>query len=203
MRHALDSLTTHEAVVLPASATVYMQAVELRTTRVCGLDMSAANLYRWQPAYSTGAPWDKEAVRPLSAPIPVWYFNFSAPPESSDVKNVDVEFTAEGRFNAVMFWYDLHLWGDVHLSSGPDADEAASGERYLQPALQYLAGELRVDPGTIMPVIASHNTVRMRFDIETADYLHLMKTDASFPHRHFDMLADTGELNSLFLSYLE
>ena len=91
-----------------------------------------------------------------------------------------------------MFWYDLHLWGDVHLSTGPEAATAAPGQRYLQPALQYLAGELRVEANTIMPVIASHNTVGMRFDIETADYLHLMKRDPSFPHRHFNMLKDTG-----------
>ena len=40
--------------------------------------------------------------------------------------------------------------------------------------------------------VASHNTVRMRFDIESADYLHLHKPDASFPHRHYSMLADVG-----------
>ena len=26
-----------------------------------------------------------------------------------------------GRFNAVMFWYKLHLYGDVYLSTGPEA----------------------------------------------------------------------------------
>ena len=35
--------------------------------------------------------------------------------------------------------------------------------------------------------------VRMRFDIETADYLHLMKPEASFPPFHFSMLADTAK----------
>ena len=47
--------TARQALGLPASATVYMQAVELRTGDVCGLDMSAANLYRWHPAYAAGA----------------------------------------------------------------------------------------------------------------------------------------------------
>lgn len=54
VRHALDVLLTTDAVLLPASATVYMQAVELRTGEVAGLDMSAANLYRWHPAYAAG-----------------------------------------------------------------------------------------------------------------------------------------------------
>ena len=26
-----------------------------------------------------------------------------------------------GRFNAVMFWYKLHLYGDAFLSTGPEA----------------------------------------------------------------------------------
>lgn len=217
VRHALGSLTTHKATVLPASATVYMQAVELRTTDVCGLDMSAANLYRWHPSYATGSPLDYSKIKILSEPVSVWYFDFKSPPESSDVKNVDVEFIKEGRFNAVMYWYDLHLWGDVHICTGPEVAKSTAttttttetmttnvvaagtendipgGQRYLQPALQYIAGELRVEAGHIMPVIASHNTVGMRFDIETAEYLHLMKPDASFPHRHFNMLADKGK----------
>ena len=89
-----------------------------------------------------------------------------------------------------MFWFKLHLFGDVNLSTGPEAVQA--GLRCLQPAVQYLAGELPVDAGQVLPLLASHNTVRMRFDIESADYLHLMKTDASFPHYHFAMLADAG-----------
>ncbi len=201
VHHALANLTTHEAIVLPASATVYMQAVEIRTTDICGLDMSAANLYRWHSSYATGPPLDQSKVKTLSEPVPVWYFDFKSPPESSDVKNIDVEFTKEGIFNAVMYWYDLHLWGDVHLSSGPEVDNSGPGKRYLQPAVQYLAGQLRVDPGYIMPVIASHNTVGMRFDIETAEYLHLMKHDASFPHRQFNMLADKGK-RFVFLVFL-
>ena len=123
----------------------------------------------------------------------------------------------------MLFWYRLHLHGDVYLSTGPEA--VAQGLRSLGPALQYLAGELPVEPGLVLPMVgrglglsgervrtasahrqltprscalpapsqvASHNTVRMRFDIESADYLHLHKPDASFPHRHYSMLADVG-----------
>lgn len=196
MRHALGCLTTHDAIILPASATVFMQAVEIRTTEAAGFDMSAANLYRWHPAYAAGVPFDPEAIKPLSAPQEVWHFDFGAPPDKSDVKNVDVEFTTDGRVNAIMYWYELRLFGDIALSSGPEAATAAPGLRYLRPAVQYLAGELRVEPGAIIPIIASHNTVRMRFDIESADYLHLMKPDASFPHNHFAMLADSGRLEA-------
>lgn len=122
-----------------------------------------------------------------------------------------------------MFGFKIHLYGDIYLCTGPittpitptenqtaSVDSARgsnsgnpnttpspsqpAGGQWLQPALQYLAGELPVDTGYTLPIICSHNTVRMRFDIETADYLHLMKPDASFPHRHFAIVADKGRL---------
>ena len=194
IRHALATLTTTDAIVLPASATVYVQAVELRTTSVCGFDMSPANLYRHHPTFGGGAPLDMSNVKVLSQPKEVWYFDLGSPPERSDVKKIDVEFEQDGKWNAVIFWYKLHLWGDVYITTGPEASTMAPGTRHLQPALQYLAGELRVDAGTILPLTASHNTVGMRFDIEAADYLHLMKSDFSFPQRHFNMLADHSRL---------
>lgn len=60
----------------------------------------------------------------------------------------------------------------------------------MGPAVQYIAGELRVEAGAVLPLLASHNTVRMRFDVEQAEYLHLAKQDASFSATHFSMLAD-------------
>lgn len=190
MNHALGSLLTTDAILMPSSATVYMQAVELRTTDVCGLDMSAANLYRWRPAYAAGVPLDQDRVIPLSKPKEVWHFDLGAPPDKSEVKSVDLEFTKFGRWNVVMFWYKLHLFGDVWLSTGPQA--VAEGLRCLQPAVQYIAGELPVDAGMVLPLVASHNTVRMRFDVESAEFLNLHKPDAAFPHCHFAMLADEG-----------
>lgn len=190
VRHALGSLLTTDAILLPASATVYCQAVELRSGEVCGLDMGAANQYRWHPAYAAGVPLAHDCIVPLSEPREVWHFDLGAPPDRSDVKTVDVEITRRGRWNAVMFWYKLHLFGDVYLSTGPEA--VAEGLRSLQPALQYIAGELPVDAGQVLPMAASHNTVRLQFDVESADYLHLHKRDASFPQHHFAMLADEG-----------
>ena len=64
---------------------------------------------------------------------------------------------------------------------------AAAG---MQPAVQYLAGEMRVSAGDVLPLLATHNTVRLRFDVEAAEYLHLTRQDAAFPAEHFSMLAD-------------
>lgn len=38
----------------------------------------------------------------------------------------------------------------------------SAGLRCLQPAVQYIAGELAVHEGTVVPLVASHNTVRGR-----------------------------------------
>ncbi len=67
-----------------------------------------------------------------------------------------------------------------------------AGLKSLGPAVQYLAGQLLVESGMLLPVVAMHNTVRMHFDIEEAEYMHLTKTDASFPAGQFSMLADTA-----------
>ena len=65
-----------------------------------------------------------------------------------------------------------------------------AGLKTLGPAVQYLPGELRVEAGQTLPLLATHNTVRLRFDLEAAEYLHLARADASFPPVQFAMLAD-------------
>ena len=77
-----------------------------------------------------------------------------------------------------------------------------AGMTSLGPAVQYLAGEMLVEQGSVMPLLASHNTVRMRFDIEQAEYLHLAKPDATFPAMHFSMLADQPR-NHVSLSHVD
>jgi hypothetical protein len=54
MRHAIQNLMADDMLLLPASATVYVQAVEIRTGEVCGVDMSPVNQHRWHPGYLAG-----------------------------------------------------------------------------------------------------------------------------------------------------
>lgn len=72
-----------------------------------------------------------------------------------------------------------------------DFAKCCAGMTTLRPAVQYLAGEMSVEAGNVLPLLATHNTVRMRFDVEEAEYLHLAKPDAAFPAMHFSMLADS------------
>lgn len=46
------------------------------------------------------------------------------PPEESGRKTVDIHFTADGIFNAVLFWYTLELAPGITLSSAPISGRA-------------------------------------------------------------------------------
>lgn len=176
-----------DSIVIPAAATVYAQAVEMRCDTVCGFDVSAVNAYRWEPSHTSGTPFAPGAYTALSDPVAVWHFDMVAPPDESDSKLVDLCFTSGGRFNAVLFWFDLHLGGGIQLSTGPGSPVTT-----LRPALQYLPGELLVEEGAVLPLRCAHNTVQLRFEMDREEYLHLYKEEPSFPRHQFHMLTDTA-----------
>jgi hypothetical protein len=45
------------------------------------------------PALPAGVPLAQERIVALSEPKEVWYFDLGNPPDRSDVKTVDIEFT--------------------------------------------------------------------------------------------------------------
>ena len=207
-RHASRELLLPDAILIPSSATVYAMPVEMRVDRVRGLDVSPMNAHRWSPSHTSATPIGPNAWVPLAPPVEVWHFDFQNPPEESDVKTVDMAFERDGKFNAVVFWYDLRLVDDVWLSTapagfgrggktrdptpddrgvGPDRDPRPTS---LHPAVQYMPGEMEVRRDDVVPLTCAHNTVRAQFSVEDAEYLHLGKPDASFPQYHFAMLRD-------------
>ena len=189
-RHALDNLMIDKPIAIPCSATLYVQAGEVYTEDVCGFDLSVMNRHRWMPAFASGVPVDGECFVPLSAPMEVWQFDMLSPPEEAGRTSLDVEFERDGVFNAVRFWYDLHLYDDVHICTGPEA--VSSGLKTLRPAIQFLPGQMRVEEGLVLPLAAMHNTVRVLFDLDEAEYISLARPDASFPQIQFAMLHDEG-----------
>ena len=200
VRHALNNLMIDKPIVIPCSATVYVQVGELRTKHVCGFDMSVMNRHRWMPAFGRDAEHcdllgDEEEASstfiPLSSPLEVWQFDMLTPPEEGSQKSLDIHFSRSGVFNAVRFWYVLHLYDDVYISSGPEtASDSENVCKSLRPAIQYLKGQIRVEDGDVMPLVAMHNTVRMSFDVEDAEYVSLARADASFPMDQFSFLND-------------
>ena len=199
-RHAAEkSLLLPDALLIPNAATVYVMPVEWRVTSVCGLDVSAVNAYRHAPSHTSGTPFAPGAVKALAPPRPAWHFDFQNPPDASDSKTVDFAFARDGKWNAVVFWYELRLCEGVVLSTAPEearrARAATSGEKVffpssLQAAGQYLLGEICVREGDVVPLTCAHNTVQMQFSVEEAEYAHLHKKVASFPQYHFEVLRD-------------
>lgn len=66
-----------------------------------------------------GAPLADNLFRPLSKPLEAWHFDLGSPPQESARRTLDVEFTASGRFNAVVFWFELQLGPGIQISTRP------------------------------------------------------------------------------------
>ena len=58
---------------------------------------------------------------PLSEAVEVWHFDMLSPPESSSQKTIDLNFTAGGHFNALIFWFELQLIDGITLSTSPQS----------------------------------------------------------------------------------
>jgi hypothetical protein len=73
-----------------------------------------------------GVPLAEGMYRPLSAAVEAWHFDFACPPDESGRKTLDLEFAADGRFNAVIFWYTLHLGDGITLTTAPGAAKSGA-----------------------------------------------------------------------------
>lgn len=67
--------------------------------------------------------------RPLSEPQEGWHFSLLAPPADCETKSADVTLTADGRFNAVVFWYCLQLTDGITTSTGPQVSSEGASSR--------------------------------------------------------------------------
>lgn len=76
---------------------------------------------------NAGAPLAGGMYRSLTDPIEAWHFNMRCPPEESGRKSLDLSFTADGIFNAVLFWYTLELTPNITISSAPALSTGSSG----------------------------------------------------------------------------
>ncbi len=65
MRHCIQTLMADDMVVIPMSATVYVQAAEVRTRDARGVDVSAVNRHRWHPAYTAGEQPPFASLKPI------------------------------------------------------------------------------------------------------------------------------------------
>ena len=157
--------------------------------------MGALNRYRHRPIHLAGTTLGAEAaVVALSEPMEVWHWTSARLPETLETRSLDVVMTAPGLCNAVRFWAELDLGFGVTLDT---SDESAAGMSTLRPAVQYLLGEVPVDEGTSVTLVASHNTAQIRFYVEEdVEMVHLSKRDSAFPPQIFSQLADVVRLEA-------
>lgn len=214
LQHALALLTIVDPEVIPSTARVIMRAAEISCPPVAGLDVSALDEFRWYPSPCIARPWSSfQPRRWLSAPQQCLWINLKLPPDCSHCHEEDVTFTREGDCNAVVYWYELTLWGEICFSTGardptlalpaPEGCQwslagppAAPPTSWCQPAVHFLPGPLPVKEGTVLPVRVCHNTVRLSFEIHEGDYRYLGTKDVSFPHQQFEMVEDQGRAQS-------
>ncbi len=56
-------------------------------------------------------------------------------------RSVDLTFTADGHFNAIVFWFHLELYAGITLSTAPEAVAAGEAHRWFTPRIA-LAGRM-------------------------------------------------------------
>ena len=166
-RHAWAHCLRADARMVPRGAALRAVLVELGEAETGdGLDVRCLGTRRFQPDYY-GLRLEEEAHRRLSAPFDVFDFDFSRASALADgylegAWRGDVEVTATGRLNAVVFWHVLDLGDGADLATGPDDAETC----WLQ-ACQPLE-EVSVAQGTRLALQATHQGSRCTFSVDRA-----------------------------------
>jgi len=198
------NLLTENAVIVPHAAKVYAIAIQLRTTSVCGIDMSEMNSFRWGPHYEP-IQLDTTNHIPLSKPVPIFNFDFttkSIKPDGTNATSNTVEFNIirQGVLNAVVFWYDLSLYDDIHVSTAPGL--GGVNQRKPSQALQYLCREIEVSEGNTFWFVAKRNTTKIMIQVEQKTTSSLQTglpfMDKYIPRWHYLVLEDELAENTCF-----
>lgn len=154
IRHAQRELLKEDAVIIPKSADIHavlIQSDELKKIHpiqtVSGFDLSIFNEFQALNQYSTFSS-DHNSYTELSDVFPVHSYDFYNIPEERSQNNphrkaLEVRATADGEFQAVLFWFQLHLDDEISLSSGPNGEMKHWGQAvyFLPKTKQVKAGE--------------------------------------------------------------
>ncbi len=196
--HARRELATPNALVIPAAAKVWAMVVNMPPQAEPIIMPSSSSpedspARRWA-AYDTLRPpevkkytsvrLDRVKFMPLTAPFPVFGFDFDAPlDDPSSVADycreqaVQVNSIAAGCANAVVFWFTLTLNrsgetdGLADICTYPAMTEkcgASGSSRCWNQALQFVKPIIVGRSGTTLTVPCAHSPTRMKFgDIVT------------------------------------
>jgi len=172
-------LVKKDAVVVPARATVWAQLVNLHDRSNVAIDVGggggggshhSVNLDVWdtyqrellQPSWQGVRLEEHAADVALTAPFKAAEFDFSAsqPPQKLAApcqRVATVTGLRDGSWNAVVYWYHLHLDDEAVVSTGPGASRAWT------QALQYMTTPLPIRRGETTKVVVVNDAQRIVF----------------------------------------
>lgn len=124
MEHVVKHLATPNTIMIPSSALVTAVLVDMHSSDIAGIKLSEVTLFkcaltrqfdrfRWEPHYSP-AELDNVPYKVLSRPFEVFNFDFTTAKSWSMADRLrktqafssQIDIIADGKVNAVMFWYD-------------------------------------------------------------------------------------------------
>ncbi len=191
----LDYAETHllsdDADVVPKRAKVYACPIELLTAKINGFDLSSFNRYRWSLFYDR-LQLGEEPYRKMADVVCCGEFDFYQP---SIWKSQSLEFTSlnSGTINAIAFWFELQLYGEITLVNAPPTLKTSSWHQ----ALQYLNESLTVETNQSIKIDSSIRSHGILFSLEgEKERSPLLSLKPVVPTWHFPMLADTGRNDS-------
>lgn len=158
MRHALSELAAPGARIIPAGAEVHAALVEAPGLRrvnpvgmIEGFDLSPFDRFRNN---SSGQPTDlaAEEHRFLSAPMPIYGFDFTRPIPSPRERWVVVPVTASGTVHGIALWFDLKLDDQVSASTG-----VGGQMRHWRQTIFFDNQDIPVEPGQEIDLEIGHD----------------------------------------------
>ncbi|GAB4824134.1 hypothetical protein N2152v2_011180 [Parachlorella kessleri] len=176
---AKHKLLQADAALVPLSATVYCQPIQMRVGDVAGWDMQQANRYWWRPDYEgIELAQCRERWVALAEPQEVFHFNFyeadrNMQPASNQLL---LKFNKAGVFNAVAMWFELHLDEETQLSTSPYLEKGPT----WQQAVQHVQ-EVRTEPGQTLKLTASHDTYSISYSRVDNEEELLVKQSTGVP----------------------
>lgn len=152
--YLLEGLRRSGVDMVPASAKVYAELLELRFEDLHGVNLTLLNPYRFQPQYHSSACEDAKV---LSAPFLVDEVDFrTTTQEAAMLPLPPIPVTKPGVVSAVRMWFVLDF--------GDGATTLDSRDTHWKYAVQYVV-EARFEPGDVVPLSVSRQGAEYLFRV--------------------------------------
>jgi predicted RNA methylase len=167
IQHARDHLLKPDAQIIPAGARVMAMCIESREIyenhrieSAAGFDLSPFNMLSVRNYI--GYHLKKFNYRPLSAPKPVFDFDFYNIPGDESVE-LSFDIIEPGLVHAIVYWYELQMDDDTIISTAPNLPKLSCWKQ----AVQVLDHPERLEHGDRLQIRAQHDAISIWFTPST------------------------------------